>query len=275
MLSISLSRAVHGPLGKSDRSDLSPKKRESSVHFTFILNSNEKEDGKMRNVMMVFCVLVSLVIVSSANAAQIAAWDMFGQPGNQAFTASSSSDANVTGFNMVRGAGLGVNTGNNSMNSNGWGSTDADDYFEFGFNVASGFQVSLDSLIIGTRSSNTGPGTWGLYTSQDGFSSPVDTLMQSGSDFLNSTIDLSSLAPVTGDFFVRILEIGNTQADGSGTTSNSGTFRIVDFFDNGDFIDTQFTGTVSSVSAVVPVPAPLFMLVCAMGALAGLKKVRR
>jgi hypothetical protein len=247
---------------------------QGSAYGDDFLNSKQKEEWKMRNVMMICIVLVSLVMVSSANASQIAAWDMFGQPGNQAFTPSSSSDANVTGLNMVRGSGLNSSSANNSMSSSRWGSTDADDYFEFGFNVDPGFEVVLDSLIIGTRSSNTGPGTLGLYTSQDSFTNPVFTFVQQGSDFLNSTVDLSSLAPVTDDFFVRILEIGNTQADGSGTTSNSGTFRIVDVLDSGDFIDTQFTGTVNAL-AVIPIPAPFFMLLCAMGILAGLKKNRR
>ena len=40
-----------------------------------------------------------------------------------------------------------------------WASASSDDYVQFGFTVGAGFSVSLDDLIIATRSSNTGPGT--------------------------------------------------------------------------------------------------------------------
>jgi 2',3'-cyclic-nucleotide 2'-phosphodiesterase (5'-nucleotidase family) len=187
-------------------------------------------------------------IVSNINAGALVAWPTFGEPGNQAFTAPGSEAPNITGFNMVRGAGINPAAASNSMNSNGWDSQAADDYFEFGFNVAAGFNATLDNLIIGTRSSNTGPGTLGLYTSLDSFTNPVHTFVQQGSNFLNSIIDLSGLGTVSGDFRVRIQEIGNTQADGSGSTSGGGTFRIVDHFDSGVFSDTQFTGSVSGGS---------------------------
>jgi len=228
---------------------------------------------KVSRLILIFGACAAVACVPSAEAAQVVAWDMFGQPGNQVTTPSTSSAANVTGKAFTRGPGLNPNSGNNSFNSNGFESTTqgaaSDEFLEFGFTVDPGFFVDLDELIIGTRSSNTGPGMLGLYTSLDGFTSPVFTFVQSGTNFLNSTIDLSGLPSITGDFTARIIEIGNTQADGDGANSGSGTFRVVDFFDDGNFIDTQFTGSV----AVVPEPSTCILMVIGLcGAVAAFRR---
>lgn len=217
----------------------------------------------MKNVITA-AALVAIAGAASAGTETIAAWDMFGQPGDQAFTAATSSAANVTGDNMARGAGLAGNAGANSLNSNGWDGLDADDYVTFGFTVGAGFSVDLESLIIGTRSSNSGPGDLGLFYSGDGFSSSLFTFTQSGTNFLNSVVDLSGLTGLTGAVEFRIAALSDTRADGGTGISSQGTFRVVDFFDNGDFIDTQFTGTV------VPTPGAI-----ALFGAAGLAAARR
>jgi len=132
------------------------------------------------------------------------------------------------------------------------------DYIQFGFNVANGTTVNLNSLSIATQSSGTGPGTLGLYTSLDGFTNSLFTfLQQPGGNPVDSVIDLSSLGPITGPFSVRIIQIGNNAANG-GTTGNAGTFRVADYFNNGTFFDIQFEGTTATV------PEPSTFLIAAM-----------
>jgi hypothetical protein len=184
----------------------------------------------------------------------------------------------VTADNMVRGSGLDPNAGDNSMNSRNWDEAPAAnpsddlDYIQFGFDVEDGFCVVLDQLIIGTRSSNTGPGTVGVFTNLDGYALPVSTLVQPGDGFLDSIIDLSGLGAVAGAFDIRLIEIGNTQADGDGDTGSTGTFRVVDFLDdNLGFIDTQITGRV----IVKDVPDPGSTGLLGLLALSGLAALRR
>jgi hypothetical protein len=221
-----------------------------------------------RRAILTILTLLAISTGTASYATTIASWDMLGEPGDQLFTSGAGS-LNVTAADMLRGAGLIPNAGDNSLNSRGWASTSAADYVEFGFTVAPGFFVSLDELIIATRSSNTGPGTMGIYTSLDAFTIPIATLVQPGDDFLDSIIDLSGLGPVMGAFTVRLLEIGNTQADAVGATTDAGTFRIVDFLGPSGFVDTQFTGTLQ-----VPVPDPSTLYLLAPGLLA-LVLVRR
>lgn len=230
-----------------------------------------------RFLLSAFALLALSMSPGDATAGVIAAWDTLGLAGNEPFAPPTSAAHYITPTNITRSAGLiGTTTGANSLNSSGWesapaGSPAADtEYLEFGFNVAPGFQVDLTSLKIATRSSNTGPGTLGLYTSLDGFTNPVYIFVQPGDNFLNSDIDLSSLPLISGSFTVRIIEIGNIQADGSGTTASTGTFRVGDYFDGTNFLDIQFeTNTVPEPSTLV-----LMLLFVGLAMLIGLTRLR-
>jgi hypothetical protein len=160
---------------------------------------------------------------------------------------------------LARGAGLNATAAANSFSSAGWNGA-ATDYYSFGFSLDADFFADLDSLYIGTRSSNTGPGTLGLYWSGDGFSTALTTLSQPGSGFLNSIVDLSALPDLTGDVEFRLVQIGTTSANG-GTTSNTGTFRVTGYFENASFDrNLQFTGTVS----VIPEPGTVALLLAGL-----------
>ncbi|MFG0275452.1 MAG: PEP-CTERM sorting domain-containing protein [Phycisphaerales bacterium] len=203
----------------------------------------------MRHAAMLATVVAGMA-TSIASADVITSWTNFGQPGDQAASPVNVEAANVTGVAITRGAGLNPSGAGNSISSNGWDDLAADDYFTFGFNVDAGFSVDLDTLWIGTRSSNTGPGFLGLFYSGDGFSSNLYTFTQSGTSFNNSIIDLSSLTGLTGNVEFRIIALNGTSANG-GTISSGGTFRIGDHFDGANFSEVRFEGTV------VPTPGAM------------------
>jgi hypothetical protein len=204
--------------------------------------------------------------VNPAQAASIVEWDLLGAPGNQASTAASSAATNVTGTNLTRGPGLTPTGAGNSFSASGW---NVGEYFEFGFSVDAGFSVDLDTLFIGTRSSNTGPGSLGLFYSGDSFTNSLFTFSQSGSNFLNSTVDLSALTGLTGNVNFRVVNLSNTSANG-GTVGGGGTFRVGAYFDQGSFANNlSFTGTVNNP---VPVPAAVWLLGSAVAGMAGVAR---
>lgn len=218
-------------------------------------------------------VAVAAGLAASANAQLVASWNLQAAPGNQASQAPAAAAANVTGLAITRGAGLSASAAGNSISSSGW-TQQSTDFFSFGFNVGAGFSVNLSSLVIGTRSSSTAPGTLALRYSGDGFTSTLFTFAQTstvdgsgnpGVGFLNSTINLSSLTGLTGLVEFRIFQVGTGSATG-GTSASGGTFRITNFFSSGvDSGDLRFTGTV------VPAPGAL-ALVGLSGLVAGRRR---
>ena len=218
----------------------------------------------MKHLFVFFGII--LFITGVANADLVAGWDMLGETGDQESTPGISG-ANISADDMVRGSDLTAATASNAFSSRGWDDDDDGDYIQFGFSVDTSYQVSLEELWIGTRSSGTGPGTIGVYTSLDGYSNPIYSITQNNTDYSNSIIDMESLGTITGDFSVRLYEIGNTQADGEGETAGTGTFRIVDYYD-GTYIDTHFEGIISSV----PVPGAVWLLGSTLIAMTGIRR---
>lgn len=218
----------------------------------------------MKNVY----ALAALVAVAGAGVASgdvITSWLNVGQPGNQAFSPVSTQAANVTGTNLVRGSGLTPSAASNSLSASNWQFGDANDYFAFGFVVDGGYAANLESLWIGMRSSNTGPGLMGLFYNGDGFSSALATFdMSPGSVFVNAIVDLSSLAGLTGAVEFRLMMTANIAANG-GSVGTAGTFRVGDHFDGANFTEMRVTGSV------VPTPAS-FVLMGLGGLIAGRRR---
>ena len=157
---------------------------------------------------------------------------------------------------MVRAAGLSANAGSNSFNSSGW-TGEATDYVEFGMTVDPGFDVALDTLVISTKASSTGPGFLDVFTSLDGFASPFTMLTQPGTNYLDEIIDLTPLGTVSGTFTIRLVQNGTVSA-GGGVTGPTGTLRVADYFD-GAYTAPEITGTT------MPVPEPSTIVLLGLG----------
>ena len=211
---------------------------------------------------------VLAAITGSASADVITSYVNFGQSGDQASSPAGTVATNVSALPLTRGAGLGGNAGGNSLNSNGWDTLDSTDYVTFGFNVDAGYAVDLDTLWFGSRSSNSGPGSLGVFYSIDGFASPVFTFTQSGTNFNNSVADLSALTGLTGSIEFRIYALDGTRADGGQGISSSGTFRVGDYYDGSNFSEFRFEGTVSQV------PAPASAALLGLGGLVAARRRR-
>lgn len=202
----------------------------------------------------------SMALSSAAFGDVIASWNLAGTSGDQATQAGINS-ANAAALQLTRSSGLIASGAGNSFSAAGWDGDSAQDYLQFGFTVAAGFEVDLTNLQIGTRSSNTGPGTIGLYVSTNNYATPIATITQSGTNFANSDISLSALQNLTGTVTFRLYQIGENSANG-GTTASGGTFRITNYFAPSDTGSFAFNGTASPVSAV-PEPASVAILAIA------------
>jgi hypothetical protein len=213
--------------------------------------------------------LLAVSLSTPASAEVVVDWDLTGMAGTETTWAANSAAAGVTGNALTEGATLTANTGSNSMNAKGWNG-EATDYFSFGFTVANGYSVDLDSLVIGSKSSNFGPGSMGLYYSGDNFASALYTFTESGTVASNDIVNLSGLTHLSGTVEFRIAQIGTTAANG-GMTTSAGTFRITDYYDGADTTNLQLNGTV----AAVPEADIYAMMLAGLGLVAFMGRRRR
>jgi hypothetical protein len=190
--------------------------------------------------------LLAVSLSTPASADVVVDWNLTGLSGTETSLAANSAAAGVTGSALTEGATLTANAGADSMNAKGWNG-EANDYFSFGFSVADGYSVDLGSLVIGSKSSGSGPASMGLYYSGDNFASVLHTFTENGTDFSNDIVDLSALSHLTGSVEFRLAQVGTTAANG-GTTSGAGTFRIAEYANGANTTNLQLNGTV----AVVP-----------------------
>ncbi len=217
----------------------------------------------MKNINSILAVGAVAAVCGGVEAAVVvlANWDMTGESGSQASVAGTGTG--VSALDVTRGAGLVASSASNSISASGW-TGEPTDYFSFGFTVGAGKSVNLSTLSIGTRASGTGPGTIGLYSSTDNFSTTLATITQGNGTFVNSVISLSSLTSLTGTVEFRLMAIGTNSANG-GTTSSSGTLRITNYFDG-----STNSGGFFLAGEVVPAPGAVALL-----GLAGLVAGRR
>ncbi len=180
-------------------------------------------------------ILLLLLSICShwVSFAQIEAWELSSQPGNQVSNNATSTAAGIDVGLLSRGAGLVAASAGGSMSSSGWFSSATptslaeaianNDYYEFTLPVTAGGIASVTSVGVVVRSSNTGPNTATLRSSVDGFSTDLGTIPITTASVLN-TIPVS-LSNLTGTITFRLYGYGSA-ANATSNPAASGTFRI-------------------------------------------------
>ena len=193
------------------------------------------------------CMALS-VISASAHAATIFANAITNTNPSSAnpFTAGQTVDPNGTATGIGRGAGLNPNAGGDRYNATAWNlaSLDSGDYFTWTIAPNAGYELDLTSLVYVGQRSSTGPNSFSLRSSLDGFAASIGAPVATG-----TTIDLSAAAyqSLTGPVEFRLY--------GWGGTSAAGTYSVNDF---------SFSGDVSAV-VEVPEPAVIALVVPVLG----------
>ena len=205
-------------------------------------------------VVVITGVADSSVLADSA----LLKYEFQGQTGSETTLAPSFVATGLSGLNFLESSVLTPSAGNNSMNSSGWNKTGAN--YSFGFTIQPGKEVTVDQIILTSRSSATGPGFINVEAQIDGGAlTTVASITQRSTNFNDEFL---SITPVTAKssltfFFVTANQIS---ANG-GTIGSAGAFRIGDY--NPANSPTPFTvnGTIATLSA----PEPSSMMLASAG----------
>ena len=143
------------------------------------------------------------------------------------YTTGENYDPNITVTGISRGAGIAGAAGDDRYNATGWNSPtfDVNDYFEFTLNPNSGAAINFLNFSYTAQASATGPTSFVLRSSVDGFIANIGTPTATG-----VTIGLSAaayqgiIAPITFRIY------------GWAASSTTGTFSINDFIFDGSVL---------------------------------------
>ena len=173
-------------------------------------------------------------IATGANAITLAEWDTAGFSGTEtSISQSASSIEGVTISNITLGSSIGSTSGGGGINTNGWssssvGTTGATSGYYVGFSitVASDYELTLDTLSLTGRSSNTGPGNLGVYYSGNSYATDMASFSQSGTSYTVHNLNLSTIVLSAGTYDFRIALVDGVSANG-GAVAGGGTFRLM------------------------------------------------
>lgn len=161
------------------------------------------------------------------------------------YTTGDGNDANITVSGIGLGTGAIGTNANNRYNANSWNTAgiDSNAYFEWTLTPNAGYRIDFSSFVYTGQVSATGPTTFVLLTSANGFSIPVGTATGTG-----TTISLSAA------MFQNRTVATSFRLYAYGASGSAGTFSINDFTFNG-----SVNATCASVvlTSVLPTSGPV------------------
>ena len=180
------------------------------------------------------CALVFLLFFISMVDTRVAAQSIFNNPITDAnpgsynpFVLGQTVNANITVSGIGRGPGISGNAGINRYTATNWSlaALDVNDYFTFTLTPNSGYLINFVSFVYTGQASGTGPTTFAIRSSVDGFISNIGAPSVTG-----STISLAAAQ------FQNINSAIEFRVYGWGGSNASGTCSINDFTFNGTVV---------------------------------------
>lgn len=133
-----------------------------------------------------------------------------------------SSNSNLTASTVTRGAGLTAATATGALSSTAWPTVATapagNDYYTFTLNSNSGFVLDVRSAVLSfgvQRSQNTGVSKVYVYTSADGFTTPLSTTTLNTTSVFNVTCTFPNTAAYNNLFNFTVRVYGDAATNGT------------------------------------------------------------
>lgn len=180
----------------------------------------------MKHLYILATVFMVLLLHNNSKAQLIQTFGFGGANGINETFPPNNQPANGFIGNMKRGSGVapGSTPANNVFLAIGFttgSSIDTADYFSFNIRANQGYQLSLDSIVFGQRKSNTGPASYSVRSSRDGFQGDLATGAGANPITWNNQVPLGA-----GFQSVPASEVLEFRFYGYAATSDAGTWRL-------------------------------------------------
>ncbi len=167
-------------------------------------------------------LLASVFAVASLSAQVIVSFNFNTALGNEpSYSADFIETSLVSSASISRGTGLTPASGAGSFNSSGFtlAGLDLTDYYSITLTPKVGASLSLSGVFFDGRRSSTGPTSWEVFSSFDGFASTL-----ASGTMPNDAVTHSFAVPLTG--FEGITDTLEFRIHAFGSASGAGTWRL-------------------------------------------------
>lgn len=138
---------------------------------------------------------------------------------------------------LTRGPGIVGASNSGGFSSNNWSSSGVSsladalvvgDYYSFSIAPESGFFINLSDIQINFETTASGPDSWGLFSSLNGFSSSVDTFPLDGaSSTINLNVSDVSFDTITSSVEFRLAGFGASGSTGAARFNGAGSDIVI------------------------------------------------
>jgi PEP-CTERM motif len=214
-------------------------------------------------IRTLFLLAAVLMLAGSSARADIAllTYEFQTLSGSETSVPVNSVISGLSATSFTESSVLKTSAGANSINSSGWNLAGAN--YSFGLTANGAGTLTVDSILMTSKSSATGPGFISLQASVDGGTfTTVGSIIQTNTLFNDELLVLN--APVTASHSIMFqFVVANQTSAGSGTGTpgpigSAGTFRVGDNNPAGTATPFTVNGTFIP-SAAVPEPASIAM----------------
>jgi hypothetical protein len=195
------------------------------------------------------------VLAASAFTPRLAAQAVFTNPitatnpsTSNPFTAGQTVDDHLSVSGIGRGSGITASSAADRYSASNWNSASLNttDYFTWTLTPSTGYQLNLSSFVYTGQASGTGPTSFALRSSVEGFSTNIGAPTAGG-----TTITLTSSA------FQGLTDSVEFRLYGWNASSSSGSFSVNDFTFNGTLSAVPEPSTYATLAGLLTLGAAI------------------
>ncbi|MCK5103858.1 MAG: choice-of-anchor J domain-containing protein, partial [Cyclobacteriaceae bacterium] len=173
-----------------------------------------------------------------------------GATGDEATFSPDNQPTNVIVGDISRGTNLVAQTYADAFNARNWptGALDSDSYYEFSITANSGYDFNISSIEVDHRRSGTGPISWVVRSSVDGYTADIDGFFSTPNEdtwFTNEEIDFGIIVQNETSVTIRLYAYNAGGGLGTWTIDNLAIFGTV-----ADIQTPSFTSTYPQYDSV-------------------------